>query len=199
MPKPLGLTYERGKREEAPAKKRPMSLVARKRMLQDRAVDIKQTASRFDLPAREVTRLIREGNIDKAVGHFQKQMLDAVTRIIPIAERQYRKNPTQSYAYALNALVSQARELAGDLQNTGDRQKLAFTLAHEILMPAFRSVAQAIVDEHYRLRRSLEDKLSAEDRPRVNNLIESSGENIARVASEQYKQAVQNINQAIVK
>jgi len=167
--------------------------------LRKTGAEIQKIGSRFSLPAKQITQMIQEGNVDKAIGHFQKQMLDAVTRIIPIAEKQYRRNPTQSYAYALNALVSQARELASDLQNTGDRQKLAATLSREILMPAFRAVAQILVDEHHSLRRRLDEKILPEERRRAMDLIDSAGATIARHAAEQYKTAVMQINEVIIR
>lgn len=156
-------------------------------------------ASKFGVSVSRISKLLASGDTERAVGILQRKMLDAIVNVIPIAEQEYKLRPTQSQAYALNGLVSQARELAHDIQNTGDRQKLAITLVQEIIMPAFREVAQAVIDEHYALRKRVDDKVNERDRARVSDLIDQAGQSIARAAADQYKTVANRITESITK
>lgn len=161
--------------------------------------DVTKIASQFGVPSKEVVSLLETGDIDKAVGFFQKKMLAAIIRLIPIAEKQYKRNPTQSFAYSMNALISQARELAQDLQATGDRQQLAMTLINEVLRPAFMTLAQTIVQEHFALKQNLEDKTKPAEVRRMKELVEQTGRTVAKTASELFQSSSVRIQEMISK
>lgn len=161
--------------------------------------DLKNIASKFGLSTKEISKMIDGGDVDRAVGFFQKKMLSAVVNLIPIAEKKYKKYGTQGHAYALNAMISGARELASDLQATADRQKLALTIVQEILMPAFRAIVQSIVDEHYTLKRDLEDYSKTKYTMKMKERIDQSGQVIAKHARAVYENTSGRINDMLVR
>jgi hypothetical protein len=161
--------------------------------------DIKKHASEFKVSVKDINAMIEEGDTERAVGYFQKRLLATIVAMIPIAERQYRKYRTQSLAYAMTSLTGTARELAQDLQATADRQKLAMTIAHEILMPGFRAIAQSILDEHYSLKRDLEDDLHPKRVRRGKEKIDNTGRRIASHAEKVYRNVAERIHEALVR
>lgn len=166
----------------------------------DREKSLKKVGSKFGVSAKEVAKMIDKGDTEKAVGYFQKKLLAATVMLIPIAERKYKKTGAQSHAYAMNALISTARELAQDLQATGDRQKLALKVIGEILQPAFRAVAQSIIDEHYSLKKDLEDYCAdGESKRKMKERVDRSGMAVARHARLVYENVSERTNEALIK
>lgn len=166
--------------------------------LKSKVKDINDIASKFGVSTDEISRMIDNGDHEKAVGYFQKKMLAAIVQLIPLAEAKYKKYRNQSDAYALNALVSQARELAQDLQATGDRQKLALTIVQEVLMPGFRAIVQEIVDEHYNLKRDMEDYVEPKKVRKFKERVDVSGQRVARHAQKIYISISERINDMLV-
>jgi hypothetical protein len=113
---------------------------------------LKKAGTTFGVPSKQLYSMIQEGKIDQAVVFFQRQMLATILRLIPIAEKQYRREKKEHTAYALNSLVSQARELTADIQSSADRAAVAEVIVTDVLMPTFRSFIETVVIETQTLK-----------------------------------------------
>lgn len=165
----------------------------------DAEKDLKKVSSKFGLSVRDINKMIETGDTERAVGYFQKKLLSAIVALIPIAEKQYKKSKSQSQAYAMNAMISTARELAQDLQATADRKKLAQQIAQDVLMPAFRSIVQSIVDEHYILKKDLEDDLQPKRIRKGKERVDATAKNIAKLTQQIYVNLAERINEMLVR
>lgn len=105
-----------------------------------------------------VSKSIASGDIDGALVAFQRQAFSRLVELIPLAEAQYRKDPRQSNAYAMNAMVSAAREIAQDLAATNDRAQLAETVLHDLLEPMMKAMVQQYLQKLILLKSFLTDK-----------------------------------------
>lgn len=123
---------------------------------------VRRVGSTFGIKKSEIMRAVEEGQIDHAVQQFQRQAYSTIVNLIPIAEKAYLKDRREHQAYALNALISQGRELANDLMAADNKNQLCETLIAEILTPAFKQILQQLMQEQMMLKTALSDKLKPE-------------------------------------
>jgi len=102
-----------------------------------------------------------------------------LVELIPYAEDEYRSNPKERNAYAMNSLISQARELVADIQAERDSKGLALRLSHEILSPAFVSMAQNVIDTIYYLKRTIDPNILPDEQRRVYKHMDEAARSIA--------------------
>lgn len=159
---------------------------------------LNKIGSDFGLSAREIRELMDDGDTEKSVSQFQRKMFNTLVRLLPIAEKAYRRNPTQSMGFALNGLISQTRELGHDLQATADRQQLARRLASEVLEPAFRAMAHNMVDTHHSFKRTVETRLKTPHVARTSADLDAMTAGIAKHCQEQYASVVAEIEKLLV-
>lgn len=84
---------------------------------------------------------------DGAAKNMQRASLALVLSLIPEAEINYRKSGKQTDAYALNAFIDQARELANDLRMMNDADNQSEFILRRILMPMFLNLGQVLISE----------------------------------------------------
>jgi hypothetical protein len=160
--------------------------------------NIEKVASTFNIKRREIQQAVNSGDIDQAITTFQRTAYSTLVSIIPIAEREYRKWKRDNQAYALNALIQSARELASDLAAANDRSALAEMLIRESLDPMFREILQQLAQQNMVLKTFVQDKIKPQH---VNGVIEKIDmdlrdtaaylQSIHAVISLQMKRAVQ--------
>jgi hypothetical protein len=156
--------------DDQPAVTRELTLVDKKRSV--RTVEkyeklgeqVKKTAAVFGLRKADIMEAVEAGDIDFAVLQMQRQAYSTIVNMIPLAEQAYLKDKREHQIYALNALISQARELAADLMASSDRSQLAEKLIHEMLEPTFKSILQTMMQEQLKLKHLIDDKIKPEYR-----------------------------------
>lgn len=158
---------------------------------------LKKLGSSFGTKAKEVYDLIQKGDMDKAIVTFQRQMLATLMRLIPMAEKEYRKYKKEYTAYALNSLISQARELTSDIQSSDDRAKLANTLVMEVVMPAFQQSVQEMINSHYALKMRIKSKVKNPDL--VEDAVDTCAKDIAQYMNEVFRSTAEQIKQMLTK
>lgn len=99
---------------------------------------------------------------------IQRGLLMQLLDLIPVAEDAYIDYPSQSNAYALNTLISSAREVLAEIEAQNDGTQLSISLVQEILMPSFQEIAQMMVLAIYALRESM---LSVATTPQARDLM----------------------------
>ena len=161
----------------------PSSGLTKKQRQQARR--LKNLRSLFKDDVTEIASLLEDQQTESAVNRFQRTMLKSLMDLIPIAEDKYRQEGSERAAYALNSLVSQARELIADMQAERDGRQLALQLSSEIIDPAFIGIAQVVIDSLHNLKRSLETYVPEHRHPQLNNLARESAGTIARYIESQ--------------
>lgn len=148
---------------------------------------LKKASTTFGIPSRQLYSMIQDGQVDQAIIEFQRQMLATVLRLIPIAERQYRKEKKEHTAYALNSLVSQARELSADIQSSADRSRVAEVIVTDMLLPTFRSFIESLVMETMTLKAVLKTKVRTEARDTVEVAVDNVVKQVAKNGNELFR------------
>lgn len=129
-----------------------------------------------------------DSDSDRASEKFQKNALLMLIDLIPIAEAKYREHAGEHAAYALNTLISQARELVSDIHASNDSRQLALTLTSDIVKPSILSISQNMVDNIYQLRRRIETYVKPNKSEQVNAAIDDVAKSFAVYLEEQYAQ-----------
>jgi uncharacterized protein YehS (DUF1456 family) len=190
---PLMLEDKRPKSLERIKKKRSKKILS----LDQQNKKLKKLGSTFGVKAKEVYDLIQKGDMDKAIVTFQRQMLATLMRLIPMAEKEYRKYKKEYTAYALNSLISQARELTSDIQASDDRARLANTLVMDVLKPAFQQSVQEMINTHYALKMRIKSKVKNPDL--VEDAVDNCAKEIAQFMNEVFRTTAEQIKQSLTK
>lgn len=148
---------------------------------------LKKASTTFGLPAKQLYAMIQEGQTDQAIIMFQRQMMATILRLIPIAEKQYRREKKEHTAYALNSLVSQARELAADIQSSADRAQVAEIIVNDMMMPTFRSFIETLVFETQTLKAALVSKTQPRFRTEVDLMVDTLVRQVATNGNELFR------------
>lgn len=132
--------------------------------------DPKKKSERF---AKEFRRLRKQVGADN--DHFNPEqvntemlraLLAMVVSLIPVAEANYRSSRKESAAYALNALINQAREVSTDLRMAKDYEGQALFIRDNILSPIFRAFTQNLLNEHQHLKNTIDTSISRDKEAR---------------------------------
>jgi hypothetical protein len=109
---------------------------------------------------------------EAAMLKMYRGLLDMVLDLIPIAERNYRQYKQDRASYALNTLVNQAREIGNDMRTLADFNNQAERIV-EMARRQFTLIAQAMVDEAYRLKKEIRDDLPPKKVEKINKRIDA--------------------------
>lgn len=100
-----------------------------------------------------------EYNAELANKMLLRSMLAMTLDIIPIAEKAFRQTTKENAAYAVNALINQAREIATDLKMMGDVENQAKFIRESIIIPMFTAQAQNMLHEMLSLKSVIDTEL----------------------------------------
>jgi len=100
--------------------------------------------------------LLEKDSKDSAISKFQKAILMMLIETIPLAEDKYRETLAERSAYAMNTLISQAREVIAEIRADQDRKQLGYELSEYIIFPAFNAIAYNVRSNIYNLQQDLE-------------------------------------------
>ncbi len=161
---------------------------------------IKKASSTFGIKQRQIQLAVENGEIDDAIMQFQRTAYSTLIAMIPIAEVEYRKWRRDNQAYALNALVQSARELASDLAASNDRSNLAEKLLRDALDPMFRELLQYVAQQSMLMKAFLQDKIKPQHINGVTAKIDMDLKDTAAylqsvhgVVSEQIRRSIQGV------
>lgn len=157
--------------------------------------DPKKKSERF---AKEFRRLRKQVGADNE--HFNPEqvntemlraLLAMVVSLVPVAEANYRASRKESAAYALNALINQAREVSTDLRMAKDYEGQAIFIRDNILTPIFRSFTQNLLNEHQHLKNTIDTAISREKEARkikeeLDNVTRSLGKFLSEIITKSF-------------
>lgn len=105
-------------------------------------------------------------------------MLAMVVDLIPVAEKAYRNSQKEQAAYALNAMVNQARELSTDLKMMQDVEGQAEFIRNKLLGPVFMSLTQQILASIMALKNNVDTELGSKAPKTARRLKKELDENL---------------------
>lgn len=150
--------------------------------------DSKKKADRF---AREFRRLRRDigasnehFNPDKSSARMLRALLVMTLDMIPLAEEGFRKTRKESAAYALNALMNQARELQTELRMSKDYEGQAIFIRDNILSPIFKSFTQNMLNEHQHLKNTIDTNLRDKESKKIKAAVDDVTRALGKFLSE---------------
>lgn len=141
---------------------------------------LKRFKSIFKNDAFRIQEYLRENKTDNAIQAAQKKLLKMMIELIPIAESNFREYGNERGAYAINAVISQTRELMADIRAEKDSREIAYKIVNEIVHPQFLLIAHNYVDNLYRLRKNVEIYVD----PKLHGAQESMNTRVSECAKE---------------
>ena len=132
---------------------------------------IKKLQSTFKVDSGNIQELISTGRADTAIVAFQKSMLRTVIDLIPQAEDKYRTSGNETSAYAMNSIISQARELINDIQSDDNRKQIGLNLCNQIIQPNFIKVVQNLVNAMHFMQQEVEALVPNNKRKELASII----------------------------
>lgn len=117
-------------------------------------------------------------NAEAANKMLLRSMLMTVLDIIPIAERAFRATSKENAAYAVNALINQAREISTDLKMAGDVENQSRFIKESIIDPMYKAIAQNMLQELLSLKSVIDTELS--NKPKTAKTIKRSVDSTLR-------------------
>lgn len=124
-------------------------------------------------------------NAENTNAEMLRAMLTMMLDIIPLAEQTFRKSKKESSAYALNALVNQARELSTDLRMAKDVEGQAAFIKDMIINPIFKVFAQQLITQMLNVKNTVDTHVSNPKRARkVKEHVDKMGRELGKFLTE---------------
>ena len=143
---------------------------------------MKGLKSTFKASVGGIVGNLESGDTDRGISIFQKAMLATMLELIPIAEDQYRNSEgNANLLYALNAAISQSRELIADVDAGKDYAQLVQRLSVQVLEPIFLSLANNAVSEIFRFAASIDGDIQPDRRRAVKDALNTLARDLAKL------------------
>lgn len=124
-------------------------------------------------------------NADNSHIEMLRAMQSMLIDIIPLAEQVFRKSKKESSAYALNALLNQAREISTDLKMSKDFDGQANFIKEMILNPVFKVFAQHLIAENIYLKNEIDTHVSnRKEAKRIKEAVDKMARSLGRFLTE---------------
>ena len=159
---------------------------------------VKGASSVFGLRQDAIRDALANKDVDHVISMFQEQAFATIVTLIPMAEEAYTKDKREHQMYALNAIISQGRELAADIAAMNNKKQLAQMLVDEVLNPAFKSILQHMLNEQLTLKALLADKIIPGKQQQVVQEIDTSLRNNATSMTQIYDALAQEIKLKLI-
>lgn len=128
-----------------------------------------------DLPS--IFELIDDPNAsaDDIQRAYLRAAFSTIVGLIPTMEDQALKKKNESGAYALNALLSQGREIAADLRALQSSDEIAIRIASMVIDPIFISIMSVLLQAMASLRDEVERLASPGNETKIRQLFQTAG------------------------
>lgn len=186
------LRVQKDKKIVVPDKESALSKEERRKMKKI-MIRVKTMKSTFKKHIPKIYRLIEENNLALTASAMQKGMLMMITELMPITEHNVRKYGNERAVYALNALVSQSREILADMKAENDSGALASKICDEVVREGFLGVGQNLAQALYHLREELKPYVREQHYPDVVNKINAMAKEMSGYANGQFQQTRERI------
>lgn len=120
------------------------------------AAERRAIKAHFGDASTKIISMLELQDHDNALAMLKKKLLQSAISLLPLAESMVENTEGTKGTYQYVTLVSQIRELIGDLEAQRDRKFIAQNLIAEVIRPAFMDLAQFMIDDHHEFRKRME-------------------------------------------
>lgn len=156
-----------------------------------------QIEANFGAHAPRIINMLEMDNTDGAMTLLKKKLLQTSIGLLPSAEETVRESKSSRGVYQFTTLVSQIREIIGDIEADRNRDLLLDVIDNRVIRPAFMDAAHAVMMQHYELRKELEQTIKPSEVQRFNLLLKKLTTNIGVEMQAQYTKVREGLAQAL--
>lgn len=151
---------------------------------------------RHDLP--NIFELIdSDAGADEIQKVFLRASLATIMDLIPTIEAQANKSKRENDMYALNALISQGREILHDLRALQDSDEIAFRIATMIVDPAYMAIGATFVNLITAIRAEIEPYIEKGSEQRVREIFQGNASSFGQFLDASKNTVKQRIGEEI--
>lgn len=151
----------------------------------------------FGSAAPAIMDMLEEGNNDGGITALKKSLLLTVIRVLPSAEKTMVDSESGKGTYQFVTLISQIRELVGDIEADRDRAYIAQSLLETIIRPAFMDMAQELMTKHHEFRKATEDYVKPAEAQAFSRALMSLAKDLAGGMTTTYKDVATKLVEAL--
>lgn len=195
-----------GKKESKSSESRSLTVVdnnggvdgekRKKRGLITRKVRVAIEAD-FGKHAPTVIRMLEMDRTDGALTLLKKKLLQTSVGLLPFAERTVRESKSARGVYQFSTLVSQIREIIGDIEADRDRELLLKVIDERVIKPIMMDMAHHIVTKHFEFRKELEMSVRPDAVQDFNKKLQNLAKDLAKEMQDQYLKINEGLNKAL--
>lgn len=156
-----------------------------------------QLEADFGKHAPKLIDMLEMGQNDGALTLLKRKLLQTCIGLLPHAERTVRDSKSARGVYQFSTLISQIREIMGDIEADRDRDLLLAVIDERVIKPAFMDFAQQILVTHFEFRKDLEAHVEPKSVQLFNQKLERVAKELARKMHDQYNVVKEGLDKAL--
>lgn len=127
--------------------------------------DVDEEVSRFQKEMKSVRKIVSNKNEDdlntEVINKMMlRSMLAMTLDVIPLAEKAFRSTSKENAAYALIALIKEAKEISTELNMIGNVENQSAFIKSSIITPLFNAMAQHFLQDMLSMKSTIDTELS---------------------------------------
>lgn len=151
----------------------------------------------FGKHAPTVIRMLEMDRTDGALTLLKKKLLQTSVGLLPFAERTVRESKSARGVYQFSTLVSQIREIIGDIEADRDRDLLLKVIDERVIKPIMMDMAHHIVTKHFEFRKELEVSVRPDAVQDFNKKLQNLAKDLAKEMQDQYLKINEGLTKAL--
>lgn len=188
---------KKAKKRSKESKEEPKKKSKKIKKLEKKLKKTNALASLFGKDSLKIQKLLEKNENDNAIILANRAMLQSVLDLIPLAEQDYRERRTDRSVYALNALLSQARELISDIQAANDKTIVIDRIIFDILQPQIINLANQLINSNYELKRRLKEHVAKGSTKEVTVILDDMSKSLGAYSNSLFNQLKERISAAL--
>ncbi len=151
----------------------------------------------FGKHASTVIKMLEMDRTDGALTLLKKKLLQTSVGLLPFAERTVRESKSARGVYQFSTLVSQIREIIGDIEADRDRELLLQVIDERVIKPIMMDMAHHIVTKHFEFRKELELSVRPDAVQDFNKRLQNLAKELANEMQNQYLKINEGLTKAL--
>ena len=176
--------------EETDGQQQPTGVALSKRAL-------RVLNSKFGEKSQVIVDQLEFGISDGVTSLITRSLLQTLVDVLPITEKNLRKNEGTKGVYQFNQVISQIRELLADIQAAQDRGMLGHSIVEKSVRPAFLDISVQIVMAMTEIESFGKANLDGDQQKELRSLTENLKRNLASYIMTQYRDVSDNVIQSL--
>lgn len=156
-----------------------------------------QLEADFGKHAGKLIDMLEMDHTDGALTLLKKRLLQTSVGLLPFAEATVRESKSARGVYQYSTLVSQIREIMGDIESDRDRDLLLNVIDERVIKPAFMDMAHEIVMKHFEFKKGMEQSIRSEEVQRFNLQFKRLATDLAKDMQVHYYKIREGLDKAL--